>query len=145
MPSGAQLDIAADGRLELILAVLDRLPPGDLEVMESALKPWVKRSRRLAERDSAIRELAARHYIALLHGRAIADALAKDLRRYETSSWHHERGKPPAGDAKRLLWHRILTLSEGKAVGSQRIREILSGVAGNQRRQVTAEPGILRR
>jgi hypothetical protein len=44
-------------RLTRILAGLDRLPPADLEVIEPLLPPWVRRERRLAQRDAAIREL----------------------------------------------------------------------------------------
>lgn len=116
------------GRLERILGQIT--DPDDRDWLLTQLEPaWRRRERRLGERDAAIRELAG-HYLELIAGRAIATAVANDLRRYLASGWQHEQGKPPMGDAKRVLMHRILSLNEGRAVGSQRVREILGGVAG---------------
>jgi hypothetical protein len=57
------------GRFARILTVLDRLAPGDLEVIEPLLPPWVRRERRLMQRDAAVQDLVAGHYLDCGSGR----------------------------------------------------------------------------
>jgi hypothetical protein len=119
------------GRLDRILAQIT--DPADRAWLITRLEPpWRRRRRRLDERDAAILALAG-HYLELGAGRAIAAAVVRDLRRYEVSTCQREQGKSPVGDAKRLLQHQVLTLNGGKGVGSQRVREILAGLAGKNR------------
>jgi hypothetical protein len=126
--------------------VLDRLAVAELdEVIEPALQPWARRAWRLQRRDVALRALAGEHYLECGTGRAAAAAIARDLRRYAASGWRVEQGKSSAGDGKRRAMHRILTLSDGKAVGKDRIREILAGLAENDARKPATRAVILRR
>jgi hypothetical protein len=121
--------VDAAARLDAVCGVLDRLAPADRETIESLLPPWVRRARRLAQRDAAILALIAAHYLPQSNsGRAAAQACARDLRRYRASGWRLEQGKLPAGDGKRAGWHRILALNRGIAVGAERIRELMAGL-----------------
>lgn len=61
------------GRIEQILDTLDGIPGAVREIIEPLLPPFVRRERRLAQRDVAIRL-----YIKLGRGRAIAEACARD-------------------------------------------------------------------
>jgi hypothetical protein len=88
---------------------------------------WIRRARRLAQRDDAVRALGA-HYIDCRSGRAGAAALCRDLQRYAASGWRVETGRVPAGDGRRLLQHRILVLSEGKVITAGQIRQIFAGL-----------------
>ena len=115
------------GRLERVSAVLDKLGPEDLEIIEPHLAAWIRRGRRLAQRDAALRALAG-HFLDRASGRAVAEACARELRRYAASGWRHEQGRPAAGDAKRGLMHRILTLNSGKAIAEDQIRAVLAGL-----------------
>ena len=56
------------------------------------------------------------------------------LSRYRETGWHREQGQLTVGDAKRALLHHVLVLNRGKTIGPDRIREILAGVAGKNRR-----------
>jgi hypothetical protein len=120
--------VALDGCLERVSAVLDKLGPGDIEILEPHLSAWIRRGRRLAQRDAAVRALVGDHYLHCGSGRGAAAAAAKDLGRSASSAWRFEQGKPPVGDAKRVLMHRILSLNGGKAIAADRIREILAGL-----------------
>jgi hypothetical protein len=120
--------VALDGCLELVSAVLDKLGPGDLAIIEPNLLRWIRRGRRLAQRDAAVRALVGDHYMHCGSGRAAAAAEARDLRRYASSAWRFEQGRPAAGDAKRVLMHRILTLNGGKPIAAGQIRAILAGL-----------------
>ena len=88
---------------------------------------WIRRGRRLAQRDVSLRALAG-HFLDRASGRAVAEACARDLRRYAASGWRFEQGRPAAGDAKRGLMHRILTLNGGKAISEDQIRAVLAGL-----------------
>jgi hypothetical protein len=125
--------------------VLDRLAAAEPELIEPALQPWARRAWRLQRRDVALWAIAGEHYLLECGtGRAAAAAIARDLRRYAASGWRVEQGKSPAGDGKRRAMHRILTLSDGKAVGKDRIREILAGLAKNDARKPANRTVILR-
>jgi hypothetical protein len=119
--------VALDGCLELVSAVLDKLGLEDLEILEPHLAAWIRRARRLAQRDAAVVALAG-HFLDCGSGRAAAEACARELRRYAASGWRFEQGKPAAGDAKRVLMHRILTLNGGKAIAEDQIRAVLAGL-----------------
>jgi hypothetical protein len=78
-------------------------------------------------RDQLIRELAAQ-FLYVTSGRAMAAAIAGTLLHYATLGWRFEQGKPPIGDAKRVLAHRILTLNNGNPIATGQIRPILAGL-----------------
>jgi hypothetical protein len=110
-----------------VCRVLDQLGPEDLAIIEPHLAAWVRRGRRLAQRNGDLQALAG-HHVDCGSGTGAAEACARELQRYKTSGWRFEQGKPPAGDAKRVLMHRILSLNAGKAISAGRIKEILAGL-----------------
>ena len=107
--------------------VLTRMAPAEIAIIEPFLLPSVRRARRLAARDEAIRAVAV-HYPEHSTGRGLAAALHRDLQRYAAAGWRFERGRPPVGDAKRQAWHAILSLNEGKMIAAGQIRAILAGL-----------------
>lgn len=119
---------AAPGCLERVCRVLDRLAPEELEIIEPHLAAWLRRARRLRARDVAVRTLVGDHYLDCGSGRGAAAAVARDLRRYASTAWRFEQGKPPAGDGKRRLMHQILRLNEGKPIAAGQIRAVLAGL-----------------
>ena len=108
-------------------AVLARMAPADIAVVDHFLPRFVRRGRRLAARDEAIRALAA-HYPQHDTGRKLAATLRRDLQRYASAGWRLERDRPPLRDAKRQAWHEILTLNEGKVIAPGQIRKVLAGL-----------------
>jgi len=78
----------------------------------------------LDQRDNVIRQLAA-HYTAT-SGRALADALRRDLLRYAASAYRFERNRPPE-DPMRVLLHRILAIGDGRVPSFELIRRALGG------------------
>jgi hypothetical protein len=121
--------VDAAARLDAVNGLLDRMAPADHELLEPLLPPWVRRARRLAQRDAAILALIAEHYLPdCTSGRDAAKACARDLGRYRASAWRFEQGKLLAGNGKRAGWHRILAFNGGNAVGAERIRELMAGL-----------------
>jgi hypothetical protein len=86
--------------------------------------PWWTEQRR-AERDDAIRELAA-----TFAGppRSRAQAVADELRRYQSTGWRHEqaRGEPRTNDPRRKLMFAIFSADERPPpTGYRRIYDII--------------------
>jgi hypothetical protein len=109
--------------------ILARLSPADsallAELLDQLEAPSRRRAQRLAERDQALRELAARH-AALGSGRQLAAAVHDDLARYAAARWQAERGRSPS--RRHASQHRILTLTGGKVLSAEQIRRVLAGV-----------------
>jgi hypothetical protein len=98
--------------------------------------PSALRRRRLAERDDAIRELAALYDAS--SGRQLADAVHRDLNLVRSSSAKPIRpSAPPAGDDRLAVMRRVLVLCGGKVPSFETIRRALAGIGvGNGRSQV---------
>jgi len=110
---------------ETLFAVLDRLLEADFRAIEPFLVPWVRREHRLRCRDRVIVELAGSYIGRLCSGRAIAEEMAKDLRRFRP------RSAPASG--KRALLQRISLLNGGKSIGAETIRTVLAGKRNGRR------------
>jgi hypothetical protein len=117
-----------------VFDVLERLEEADFRAIEPVLVPWVRREYRLRRRDRKIIELAGCYIGRLCTGRAIAEDMAKDLRRFRP------RSTPESG--KRALLHSVLRLN-GKSIGSESIRDILAGK--RNRRRLPGGPAIIAR
>ena len=109
-------------------AVLEWLPADALERLAVYCSPAYVRRARLRERAAAIRELAM-HYSAA-SGRALAGRMAEDLARYRAAGRHRD---PPPADPRRLLLHRVVELSGGRAPGWRTVFVALAGLDGVQR------------
>lgn len=104
-----------------IEARLASLPFEDLErLARRCFSRSALRTRRLAERDRAIRELASRLMPGLLAAGGeltkarLEHAAMKRLRSYG-AAWPRERAKPMPDDPERALLYRIYQLNGGKA------------------------------
>src|SRR5215831_10975616 len=82
--------------LAVLEVVLARMAPAEIAIIEPFLLPSVRRARRLAARDKAIRAVAV-HYPEYSTGRGLATALHRDLQRYAAAGWRFERDRPPVG------------------------------------------------
>jgi hypothetical protein len=104
-PDGARLDETC------------RLVPGPGQ------QPWWS-ARRRAERDSAIRELAAT-FTGSASARSLAAAEA--IRRYEGAGWRHDRarGGPQTSDARRRLLFAIFSADEDPPKSMRRVYDIV--------------------
>jgi hypothetical protein len=119
----------------VVFDVLDRLGEADFQAIEPVLLPWVRREHRLLRRDRDIVELAGCYIGRLCTARAIAEAMAKDLRRFRA------RSAPESG--KRALLASISRLNGGKSIGAESIRAVLAGK--KSRRQLPSGPAIIPR
>jgi hypothetical protein len=114
--------------LSKLEAVLARLAPAEVRIIEAFLDPRVRSARRRAARDAMIRALGVLHYPACRTGRELAKALYRDLAQYRTGCWRFERHREPAGDAKRIAFWQLLRLTDGQVLGPERLRDILAGL-----------------
>jgi hypothetical protein len=92
------------GVLERVEAALAELSPTALEVIEPLLPAWVRRARRLAARDRAVRALGESYIGGLGSSRAAAAALRRDLLRYCCSG---QRRRDTAISAHRAERHQV--------------------------------------
>lgn len=112
-------------QLAAIVAKLD--DEADRETLAEALAPaWLRRQRRFAERDAAIRETVQRFFPG--RQRPSAEALENALTGYLAGAWRWERegGLPGGASARRAALHRILVLNRGEPLGWRRIFDILA-------------------
>lgn len=119
---------------EWVFETLDGLSPAQLGIIEPLLLRWVRREYRLRRRDRAIIAASGLYFGRLASGRAIADELAKDLRRFRA------RSAPEQG--KRAALGAILHLNRGRTIGAAQLRDIL---AGNRCRQSASQAAIIPR
>jgi hypothetical protein len=110
------------------LARFDRalalLPAADAAWLRELVEPpWLRRQRRLAARDEAVR--AARLYFPDPQPCCAAKAAARALRGYLTTGWLREREQLPRGTSeyRRALW-QILTANNGRGLSWRRVLEI---------------------
>jgi hypothetical protein len=96
-------------------------------LVDRLAEPWLRRARRLAERDARIREYALAFH-PLLSGRAMASAIAVAIQRYRVSAWRFENDLPAPADARRGVLWRILHLNSGKSLSAGSVRNALAGV-----------------
>ncbi len=119
---------------DLAAAALDRLSSAEIaELARRFCSASALRRRRLAERDAALRELAATAQLEPT-GRATAAALATELGRYAAAAWRWERARPPPDDPRRALLNRALALNAGRAPSGETVRRALAGLAQKQPR-----------
>ena len=104
--------------------VIERLlldvDPEDVSLIESRLlPPWLRRERRLDDRDEAIRMLVPLYVEPPVptSGRSLAKVIAAYCRRL-----------PPIGDPRRGLIERVLAKNGGKPPGEATIRRVLTGL-----------------
>jgi len=116
----------ADGvRVARILAALEE---GDRAwFLDRISEPWRRRARRLEERDARIREYALAFH-PLRSGRAMASAIAIELRRYRVSGFRFEADLAAPAEARRGLLWRILHLNNRKSPSPGAVRAALAGV-----------------
>jgi hypothetical protein len=122
MKSNADDDRA---RVARILALLEDDDRGWLQ--DQLAKPWQRRARRLAQRDTRIREYALGFH-PFASGRAMAAAIAGELLRYRASGWRFEKDLPAPAEARRGLLWRILHLNNGKSPSPGAVRAALAGI-----------------
>ena len=117
-----------NGEPERLEAILGALPIDDALWLSERLEPaWRARERRLAIRDTAIRETWAQ-----LTGNATArsEELARLLANYIGSAWPHDRaaGGPPAGSLhRRQTLYTIATLNDGDKLAWRQIMRVAKG------------------
>lgn len=104
-------------RLARILATIPDPADADWLLEQLVVPAWCRRMIRLQRRDDAIRSLAADRYGALASGRAIADAMYRDLARAKSG-----RDATPA-------LQRILNLSGDIVPGDATLRRSLAGLS----------------
>jgi hypothetical protein len=109
-------------RIERILAQLP--DPADRAAVLRLAPAWVRRQRRLAERDEALRELAT--FYPLASGREIAGHIRADLSRILSLS----RGWRECDQTHMSALRCVLSLSDGRVPGDRTIRAALAGIGG---------------
>src|SRR5262249_22005730 len=108
-PSAARrvLELAAEFEIE------------DRAVVERIVPRWMRRERRLDERDEAVRALPALYVETPVatSGHALARAIAAHCRRL-----------PPVDDPRRALIERVLACNGGRPPGEATVRRVLTGL-----------------
>ncbi len=110
-----------------ITEVLDRLSPDDRAILEPVTLPrWLRRRRRLAERDAGVID-ARERFFPDRHVTVAARRLARALRGYRDGNWRWERytGVPAVASERHRALHRILVANGGVALGWRRIADIV--------------------
>jgi len=99
--------------------LLALLPPEGRALFEPLVLPgWLRRRRNLAERDAALRALAADHIDSTSW--RIARRLNIELARYFTrGSWQYDRDRGPPADPRHAAMHRALQLHGGNKLPSR--------------------------
>jgi hypothetical protein len=111
-----------------VACILARLAPDDRAFFEPVTLPrWLRRRRRLAERDAAVID-ARQRFFADRHVTVAARRLARALRGYALSSWRQEQhtGLPAGASERHAALYRILAANGGAALGWRRIVDILN-------------------
>lgn len=117
---------AAVAQLERILSGID--DPADRAFVVRHMPAWLRRARRLTERDAAVRELAAERYAELTSGREIARRMVRDLTLYRAAG---RLSGPVPTDPRRASVHRLLALCEGQAPSVATLRRALAGIGSD--------------
>jgi hypothetical protein len=117
-----------DGELGRVEAILARLASDDRAILEPVTLPrWLRRRRRLAERDAAVID-ARQRFFPGRHVTVAAKRLALALRGYRDSNWRWERytGVPAVASERHRALYRILSANGGAALRWRRIVDILN-------------------
>ncbi len=114
--------------LARIEAILAGLAPGDRAFLEPRLllPRWLRRRRRLAERDAAVIDARQRFFLDR-HVTVAARRLARALGAYALSGWHweHKNGLPAGASERHQALYRILAANGGVPLGWRQIVNIV--------------------
>jgi hypothetical protein len=112
-------DAARAARIRALLGADDR------RWLRERLEPaWLRRRRRLEQRDRLIRAARGEFFAGL--PTLAAAALAKALNGYAAAGWRWEKdaGLPAAASPRHRALHGILSANSGRALGARRIFDI---------------------
>jgi hypothetical protein len=123
--AAALVQVVDNNTTACIVSLMGTMPLADIRrMLVKHASPSALRRRALDDRDAAIRQLAATY--AAASGRAMADAVHRDLQRYAASAYRFERNRPPS-DPTRVLLHRVLAIGDGRVPSFELIRRALGG------------------